>query len=614
MYIAVRRTVIATAIALSYHPVAQAEPAKPIGTIVVTANRAEQPLAEVLAAVTVLTREDIVRSQAPDLLSLLARQPGIDAVRTGGTGSVSTINTRGSNSNHTLILIDGLRVNTAVQGLFDLAHLPLAQIDRIEIVRGPRAALWGSDAIGGVVQIFTRDSAKPYVEAHAGSYGRADVDAGIGMTSDDLHFSVGAGREVVTGFSASNADAGPYVYDPDKDGYRNTHANFRASNRIGTQELSLSGRAADAETEYDQGISRIHDREIGLRLAGELRSGWSHELLVGYNHDDVRSTETYSDFGFGSSRTSLDWLNRFDVGEHQLLQLGINWSRESGHAEDSSFGSNFDLGRSNTGLFAAWSGQFDAHRLELSVRHDDNSQFGGATTANAAWGWQVNASTRLRASWGQGFRAPNFNELYYPGFFGYYGGNANLDPERSTSAEVGMDWQIGDGQTLGLSAYRTRVSDLIAFEQLPFSTATNIAHARLDGIEADYHLVRGAWTLAANAGWQRAENADNGDALLRRAPRKLHASLDRHFDGGFSLGFDLDAVSARPDFDFNAFPAARIALGGYALLGLRADWPLGTGWRAEARVENLAGRDYVLAQGYNTPGRSGMLGLRWEGQ
>jgi len=303
MNIAISNTVLATAIGLSSTPGASAQASKPIGTVVVTANRSEQTADQVLAAVTVLTRADIVRSQAPDLVSLLARQPGIDQVRTGGTGSVSTVNTRGSNSNHALILIDGLRVNTAVQGLFDLAHLPLAQIERIEIVRGPRAALWGSDAIGGVIQIFTRDSIKPFVEAHAGSYGRADLDAGVGSEKSGLHFSVGAGRETATGFSASNPEAGPFVYDPDKDGYQNDHANFRVSDRIGNQQLSLNGRAANAETEYDQGVSRIHDRQIGLDLSGELATHWSHELLIGYNHDDVHSTEPFFEFGFESSRT-----------------------------------------------------------------------------------------------------------------------------------------------------------------------------------------------------------------------------------------------------------------------------------------------------------------------
>ena len=604
-------------VSLSHGQAARADEAKTLGTVVVTANRVEQPANETLAAVTVLTRADIERSQAPDLISLLARQPGIDQVRTGGPGSLSTINTRGSNSNHTLVLIDGLRVNTAVQGLFDFAHLPLAQIERIEIVRGPRAALWGSDAIGGVIQIFTRNNAKPYFEARAGSYGHAGIDAGFAVNHDDLHFSAGAGSDYQIGFSATNPDAGQYVYDADKDGYRNTHANVQLSDSLGSQVLSFSARAANARTEYDQGVSQIRDRQFGIKLSGELRTGWSHELLLGYNSDTVDSVEPFYNYGFASTRTSLDWLNHIALNDHQQLQVGINASRESGRSTTLS-ATDYNFDRRNTGLFAAWSGQFDTQRLELSVRHDNNSQFGGTTTANAAWGWQVSNALRLRASWGQGFRAPNFNELYYPGFFGYYKGNANLNPERSASAEVGLDWQMGEGQTLGLSAYRTRVRDLIAFQGV-LNQAINISHAHLDGVEADYHYAQGAWSFAANASWQRTENADPasvdfGKALLRRAPRKAHASLDYRFDCGLTLGWDVDALSARPDLDFNVYPAERIDLGGYTLLSVRAALPLAGGWQLEARIENLGDRDYALARGYNTPGRSGTLGLRWEGQ
>ncbi len=612
MNITLPSTVLATAISLSFATSSfAADAVKPIGSVVVTANRVEQPVAEALAAVTVLTRADIERSQAPDLASLLARQAGIDLVRTGGPGSLSTINTRGSNSNHTLVLIDGLRVNTAVQGLFDFAHLPLAQIERIEIVRGPRAAQWGSDAIGGVIQIFTRRNAVPFLDARAGSYGHAGIDAGVAVASGDWRFNAAAGRDELTGFSATNIDAGPYTFDADTDGYRNSHANFQLGNRIGGQEINLSARVADARNEYDQGVSQIRDRQLGLRVAGELRPGWSHELLLGYNSDRVDSVEPFFVYGFASSRLSLDWLNNIRLDDRQQLQVGINASRESGRASEFSI-ATYDLDRRNTGLFADWSGQFAAHRLELSLRHDNNSQFGGTSTASAAWGWQVSDAVRLRASWGQGFRAPNFNELYYPGFFGLFKGNPDLDPERSNSAELGLDWQVGQGQSLGLSAYRTRVRDLIAFQGEDFK-AINIANARLDGVEADYHFVRGAWIVAANAGWQRAEDADSGDALLRRAPRKAHASVDYAFDCGLSLGLDVDAVAARPDIDFNAFPAERIALGGYTLLHLRAAWPLAHGWRFEARVENLGDRNYTLARGYNTPGRSGTLSLRWEG-
>ena len=170
---------ISAAISICLAPLARADDAKTLATVNVTANRNAVPVKETLASVTVLTRADIEKSQAPDLVDLLTRQAGIDMTRTGGPGSQNSLFLRGSNSNHALVLIDGIRVNSATQGLFDFAHLPLSQIDRIEIVRGPRAAFWGSDAIGGVIQIFTRDPTAAYADAYVGSYGRAGIEAAL---------------------------------------------------------------------------------------------------------------------------------------------------------------------------------------------------------------------------------------------------------------------------------------------------------------------------------------------------------------------------------------------------------------------------------------------------
>jgi vitamin B12 transporter len=609
-HLVLRRSLLSAALLSLLAPAAHAADDPTLPDVVVTATRTETPRKEVLAAVTVLERADIERSQAPDLISLLGRQPGIDLVRTGGPGSLSTINTRGGNSNHTLVLIDGLRVNSAVQGLFDLAHLPLAQVERIEIVRGPRAALWGSDAIGGVVQIFTRAGAG-FAEARAGSYGQHGADAGVRFGDADSHVFASGGADSIEGFSATKATTAP---GNDDDGYDNRHASVRFRVPVGSQQLSGSLRGSDADVEFDNGESDVRDWQGGVRLAGELRPGWSHEAVLGHSRDKVESTSPFYDYVFDSTRDSFDWLHRFAPAEGQLLQVGLNWSREQGHAADSFLGENYDLDRRNTGLFAVWNGHFGAHSLELSARHDDNSQFGGTSTGNAAWGWQLNESTRLRTSWGQGFRAPNFNELYYPGFFGSFAGNPDLRPERSTSLEAGLDWNAGGGHAFGVSAYRTRVRDLIAFQAPITSNAINIDRANLDGLELDWRWQQGAWSVAANGGWQRAENARNGEKLLRRAPRKAHVSVDYTFANGTLLGLDGDAVAARPDKDFDAFPAEDISLGGYGLLHLRAMLPLAHGWQLEARVENLGDRDYEFAHGFNTPGRSGTLAVRWTAQ
>ena len=592
-----RKAALAAAISFSLFSNAQAEQVKPLGPVVVTATRSEVPVDEALASVTVLTRADIEQSQAPDLIDLLARQVGIDIARTGGPGQASTVFMRGSNSNHTLVLVDGIRVNAATQGIIDFAHLPLAQIERIEIVRGPRAALWGSDAIGGVIHIFTRDPSKAFFEAHLGSYERAGLSAGIGAGRGETRFGVAAGGEQLRGFSATNSNA--WGYDPDTDGYRNRNLSLRAQTVLGGQRLSFSGLITDADVEFDQGQTAALNRVFGVTLGGELSTRWSHSLSLGRSSEDLDTPVYFS--RFGSTRTSLDWINTLVLDPSNTLNVGLNWSRESGYSDDSFAG--FDETRRDAALFASWRGRFSAHTVELSLRRDDNSQFEGANTGNFAWGWQASDALRVRASWGQGFRAPNFNELYYPGFFGLFAGNPNLRPERSNSAELGMDWQFTPEQSLGLSAYRTRISDLIAFEG-PLFQAININRAAIDGVELDYHLARGRFSIDGNATWQDARDAGTGQRLLRRPDRKLYLSASYRFDNLATLAVDASGFSRRPDFGGAQLP-------GYARVDIRASAPLAEGWTLEGRIENLGNRDYNLVNGYNTPGRSGALSLRW---
>jgi vitamin B12 transporter len=578
---------------------AEAEP-KSLGTVQVTANRVEQTADEALASITVLDRADIERSQAPDLSDLLARQAGIDLVRTGGPGSVNTVFMRGSNSKHTLVLIDGLRVNSAVQGLYDFAHLPLAQIERIEIVRGPRAALWGSDAVGGVIQIFTRDPKTAFVEARAGSYGRRGIDAGIAFGDQGPRFAVAAGVDRLDGFSATNPAS--WSYDPDKDGYRNHYGNFRARGDVGSQQVFLSGQGSAARIEFDDGVSDVRTHSLGAGLQGQLRPDWSHQLLLGLSREGV-DTLSFGRSEFQSERLSLDWLHRIALDEHQQLQAGLNWSRESGRAGVDWYGEFFDKDRRNLGLFAAWSGDFAAHQFNLSLRHDDNSQFGGANTANAAWGWRIPDVVSLRASWGQGFHAPTLNDLYFPNVYGCCQGNPDLRPEHSLNQELGLDWRLDETQSLGLSLFRNRIRDLIELDA-GYVEYININRARIDGVELQYWLRRSEFSLSANATWQDPQDLGNDTQLLRRPERKLNLSADYRFEGGFALGLDASAVGERPDFGTR--------LPGYARFDLRAAWPLPRGWQLEARIENLGDREYELVSGYNTPGRSGLLRLRWQ--
>lgn len=608
----IQQAALAAAISIALSPNCFADEAQrnTLDTVQVTANRTEKPVAETLASVTVITREDIELAQAPDLINLLSRQAGVDIARNGGPGQASTLFLRGTNSSHTLVLVDGVRVNAATQGVIDFAHIPLAQIDRIEIVRGPRAALWGSDAIGGVVQIFTRDASKGFFEARLGSHRLAGATAGFGIARDESSLGLSAGGERLEGFSATND--GAFGHDPDVDGYQNRNFALRGKTALGSQTLSVTGLVTDANVDFDagtgvpgEGHTAALNRVFGLGLSGAVSDRWNHALTLGRSSEDLDTPAYFS--RFGSTRDSLDWVNSLALRDKQSLGFGANWSRETGYSDEGFQG--FDKSRRNAAAFVTWQGGFGAHTLDASLRHDENSQFGGASTGNLAWGWRAGDSLRLRANWGQGFRAPNFNELYYPGFdlgggLVLFAGNEDLQPERSRSAEIGVDWQLGDAQSLGLSAYRTRINDLIAFDGFLFE-ATNIRSAAIDGVELDYALTRGALAIRANATWQDARDSDTGERLLRRANRKLHASTDYTFANGASTGLDLSAYSPRPDFGGSVLP-------GYSRIDLRASAPLAQGWTVEARIENLGDTDYELVQGYNTPGRSGVISLRWQ--
>jgi len=579
-------------------PAIKAKDAATLDTVVVTATRSPQPIAQGLAATTVLDRADIERAQAPDLIDLLARQPGVDVSRTGGPGSTSTLFLRGGNSNHALVLIDGVRVNSAQQGLYDFAHLPLERIERIEIVRGPRAALWGSDAMGGVIQVFTRDPAQRGAQIRLGGFSREEAALQWGIAGERGSVGIGGGVQDIGGYNVSTPSN--FGFDPDRDGYRNRHASLAARTTLGTQAVALNALSTNADVEFDRGSTRARGEQSGGTLGGPLAERWSHQLALGHASEDLL---TRSSFGshFESRRNALDWLHELALGTGQVLLFGLNHTDEEALSRNAGGSVVYDRGRRNSGLFTAWRGTAGTQQWDLAARLDDNSQFGSTSTAQAAWGLALAREWRLRTSWGQGFRAPNTNELYSPGFGGFFAGNPVLRPERSQSLEAGLEWQDGTAFA-GASAYRSRVTDLIVFAGPNFA-ASNVQQARLDGIELEGGFDWGSSRWRGHLGWQRAENALTGAPLLRRAPRKTALSVDLPAGPQLRVGLDALAVARRQDFDG--------PLPGYARFDLRLDTTLAPGWRLGLRVENLLDRHYTLASGFATSPRTTLLELAY---
>jgi vitamin B12 transporter len=458
-----------------------------------------------------------------------------------------------------------------------------------------------------VIQVFTRDPSQAFFELKGGSYGRVDAGAGAGIARGDSRLGLALGQERLSGFDATNSHY-PFGDYPDDDGYRNRNALLRAGTVAGRQRLGLSALVSNAHVEFDEGETEAKTRVYAATAEGSLGAGWRHTLVLGRSTEDLE-TPVYGST-FGSARNTLDWTLSKTLGAAGALDFGINLARETGYSWEAYTG-GFQASRHNNAAFAAWRGRFGAHSWEASVRRDDSSQSGGTSTGSLGWGWQAAGAWRLRANLGNGFRAPDFNALYYPGFqvapgVVLFAGNPLLGPERSRTAEAGLDWTPSATTRVGLSVYRTRVKDLIVFAG-PLFEAINIARADMDGAELEFATRVGALTLRGQASWLDARDSGSGEPLLRRAPRKAALSADWSVGGGASAGIDFTAVAARPD-------VGGVRLGGYGRVDLRAALPLADGWRLEARLENLADHGYQLVDGYDTPGRSGMLGVHWDAE
>ena len=561
-------------------------------TIIVTAGRTIQPLDQALARTSVISRVDIELSQAPDLLELLRQQAGVDVIRTGGPGGQTSLFLRGSNSNHVLVLIDGVRVAAAGTGAFAWELIDPAIVERIEIVRGPRAARWGSDAIGGVIQIFTRRPEGMQLRAGYGRYRDRALSGSIGNQTAGLSLS---GRRVA-GFSAQNERG--FAFDPDDDGLELLSASAGGSRRLGGGTLDWSARISDGEVEFDQGVSDVTNYAARLEYRLEPIGAWGWSGSSALYRDRLKTETAFGRTENNTRRLQAGLLGERNLGRNATWLLGVDGWQESGVSRDSWADSRYNLG-----VWSGIDGRHDALDYELSLRADRDELFGSALTGNLAAGWHLGQDWRLFASAGRAFRAPNFNQLFSPGFFGLFAGNPDLDPETSVSLEAGADWQIAASSRLSLSLFKTRIEDLIDFAGVDFQ-AINIRRARIQGMELAYRLESTRWHGRAHLTWQDAEDRDSGLALLRRADEKAGLSLDRKFQGGHWLGLEFLYVGQRPD-------VGRIDLPSYVLINLRGGWQLSETLRLEGRLENAGDRFYEPAFGFNASGRALFVALSY---
>ncbi|KON82027.1 TonB-dependent vitamin B12 receptor [Azoarcus sp. PA01] len=581
-------------------------------TVVVTATRTARTVSDTLASVSVVTREDIEAMQARSSLDLLRGLPGMSLGNNGGLGKNTSIFLRGTESDHVLVLIDGVKVGSATSGATAIQDIPVEQIERIEVVRGPRSGLYGSEAIGGVIQIFTRrggGALAPSFSAGFGSDRTWRLAAGLSGGGEQTWFNVSASGLETDGFNACSGKpfpggAGCFTTEPDRDGYRNVSGSARAGLRLpGGGELDFNWLRADSDNEFDgttQNEGESRQEVFGGRLKVSPLAAWDVSLSAGLSRDH---SDNFKDGVFASrfetDRETLSLQNDFQLAADHGVTLGYDWQNDKVSSTTS-----FPVrSRDNEGLFVQYLGEVGAQTWQISGRADDNEQFGVHRTGSVAWGYEFDRALHVFASYGTAFKAPTFNELYFPFF-----GNPDLEPETARNVEVGLSGETGWGRW-STSVYRMRVEDLIAYDAA-LGLPNNIDSALITGLEGTLGTQLLGWDVNASVTLldpeNRASGANRGNVLPRRAEQSARIDVDRGF-GSLRLGASLLAAGRRYDDVANT---RRLA--GYGTLDLRAEYAFHRDWRVQARVENVFDKDYETASFFNQQGRGAFVTVRYE--
>jgi vitamin B12 transporter len=599
-------TPLAAALALPSTAWAQANahPAT-LERVVVTASRAPQPLSSVLADVSLVEREDIDRSGAASLADLLARLPGIEFARNGGPGTSTSVFIRGSEARHTAVYIDGVRVDSQSTGGAAWEQIPLDQIERIEVLRGPAAAVYGSDAVGGVVQLFTKrgqGAARPSASLGIGSYRTAQAQVGVSGAAQGLDYALSASHGRSDGFNARTAATA----NPDDDGWKRSSVNARVGYRLAPEHrLDATFLASKLRAHYDGSLAADDTSHHTLRTASLAWQGrWNDAATTRVQVGETRSTyETQPSY----YRTETTLRNTVLQHEQrlgtQVLSALLERREDQLLNPATAFAATLQGRRTQDGLTLGWRGDFGDHGLQAHVRHDNDSEFGGQNTGSLAWGWRFAPQWRATASAATSFRAPTL----YQRFSEY--GVATLKPETGRNVELGLRWAAA-GSELGVVAWRNRVQDLINFGAAgpclsTFGCYENVGRAQYEGVTLSGRTTLGPVALRGSVDWHDPRNLDTDKLLARRAKRLATFGADTDL-AGWSLGAEVQAAGERFD---NATNTQR--LGGYALVNLRASTVVAAGLTLEARVDNLADKAYQLARTYNTAGRTVQVGLRW---
>ncbi|WP_223473471.1 TonB-dependent receptor domain-containing protein [Pseudomonas sp. BF-B-27] len=590
--------------------------------VLISANRQVEARNDSSAANTVFTRDDIDRLQPDSVTDLLRRVPGVQISQSGGRGSIPGVYIRGTQSAQSLVLVDGQRIGSSTSGDSNLQHINIEQVERVEVLRGSRSVIYGSDAIGGVIQIFTRRGGEQGLQPrmHTGFGSNQTWERSLGLSGGDerTRFNLGASLDETAEINRTHES---YPSDGDHDAYRNKSLSLSLSHAL-TEDIEIGANVLDnrGKSEFDSPFGRydyVTDKSyqqqpyndfnvssVSSYIDAQINEVWKTRVELGHSENRETTLDKLSDERsvFNTYRDSVNWQNDLALNERNSLMLGGDWYEDrinstTAFDEDS---------RWNRAAFIQHRFQADSFSTELGLRHDDNQQFGSQNTWSGTFTLPLNPDNEVLLTYSEGFRAPTFNDLYYPDF-----SNPDLKPETSKSYELQWRSQLTESSRLETSLYRTDLEDAIIFGSN--SRPENVASARINGFEAALKQELFGWQSNLGVAIIDPRDRDTGHTLARRARRTLSLDLDRQFDR-LGLGASWQAVSSSYDDLNNQQP-----LGGYALLGLRGSWELNREIKLELKVDNLLDKGYSRAlysyqgsqYGYREEGRAWMFGVTW---
>lgn len=587
---------------------AQAATESSLREMVVTATRVEQPLSDLVADVSIIDSETIRKSGAVGVVDVLARVPGIEISRNGGPGSSSSVYVRGGESRFTAVYLDGVRLDSQSVGGAMWEQIPLSQIDRIEVLRGPAAAVYGSDAVSGVIQLFTKKGEgkpAPYVGVGLGSHGTRTAEAGVSGSSGAIDYSLGISHERSDGFNSRPVS----TMNPDDDGYERTSGNARVGWSFAPgQRLQASFLASNLNSQYDSSLTDDDRNHHQLRTADLLWEGkWSdsYSTRLQVNQSNSKYSTTPNFYMTETTVRSYLFQNEYRLGVHRFT-AALERREDELHNPATLSAGDLKRDRSQNAIALGYGLHAGAHTVQANVRHDDDSEFGGKSTGSLSYGYAINSEWRVTASGGTSFRAPTL----YQRFSEY--GDASLKPETGRNLEIGTRWTRGSSSA-GIVAYRNRVNNLIVYGAAGSCASAwgcyqSVGRARYEGITLSAAHKIGMVSLNGSVDFQNPHDLDTGRQLARRSKRYAKLGADTAI-GGWNVGAEMNAASRRYDSS-----SGTNMLGGYTTFNLYTSKNIGRDFTLLARLDNLADKNYELAKGYATPGRTLYVGLKWAPQ